>query len=208
MQLALFLAGVSAWLSVLLLLPETVQPDSQGLSRYLREKGKQLDSWVWVWLNPFQSLWPLKSPNVLEVTLAGTFVLMTDFVLMTPLAHTVLSQIFRTYVPAACDLLGSAGLVPVSILLSGLLTQFFDGTPGIVLNLICLFVNGIGIDNVLSPSNAYYVHRQSAEVIATSGAFRSIILAASTACVLPLINLIGVAATDALAAAIAWLGFV
>ncbi|EPQ50676.1 MFS general substrate transporter [Gloeophyllum trabeum ATCC 11539] len=255
MQLALFLAGLSAWISVLLLLPETVQPDSQGLPRYLREKGKEVNSWVWVWLNPFKSLWLLRSPNVLAVTLAGTFVLMTDFVLLTPLAYTVgvryniknEALIGAFFLPAGLgnvigaplggnisdrvvarwrkkrkgewvpeDRLratywGALVLVPVSILLSGLVTQFVDGTPGIVLNLICLFVNGIGIDIVLSPSNAYYVdvlHRQSAEVIAASGAFRSIILAASTACVLPLINRIGVAATDALAAAIAWLGFV
>jgi len=50
--------------------------------------------------------------------------------------------------------------------------EFVDGTPGIVLNLVCLFFNGIGIDTVLSPSSAYYVdvlHKQSAEVMAASG---------------------------------------
>ncbi|KAI0933391.1 hypothetical protein AcV5_005547 [Taiwanofungus camphoratus] len=47
--------------------------------------------------------------------------------------------------------LPAAILVPFSILLSGLTTQFIEGRLGIVLNLFCLFMNGIGVDLVLSP---------------------------------------------------------
>jgi hypothetical protein len=40
---------------------------------------------------------------------------------------------------------GAAILVPLSVLFSGLITQFVGGPVGLVLNLICLFVNGIGV---------------------------------------------------------------
>jgi hypothetical protein len=36
-------------------------------------------------------------------------------------------------------------LVPLSVLCSGLLTQFVDGNIGLFLNLVCLFVNGMGV---------------------------------------------------------------
>ncbi|KZT19170.1 MFS general substrate transporter [Neolentinus lepideus HHB14362 ss-1] len=255
MQLALFSAGLSALLMVVFFLPETIHPDVQGLQRYLREKGRGDKKWVWVWLNPFSSLWILRSPNVMAVTLANTFVLITDFVLLIPLAYTIgvryniknEALIGAFFLPAGlgnvigaplggsisdkvvakwrakrkgewvpedrlrATTIGSLVLVPMSILLSGLITEFVDGTPGIVLNLVCLFFNGIGIDTVLSPSSAYYVdvlHKQSAEVMAASGGFRSVAVALTAAGVLPLINTIGVAATNALSAVLAWLGFV
>jgi hypothetical protein len=40
---------------------------------------------------------------------------------------------------------GATALVPLSILGSGLLTQFVEGRIGLVLNLVCLFVNGLGV---------------------------------------------------------------
>lgn len=42
-------------------------------------------------------------------------------------------------------LLGSATFVPLSVLLSGLLVHFVDGPIGLVLNLVCLFMNGFGV---------------------------------------------------------------
>ena len=36
-------------------------------------------------------------------------------------------------------------LVPLSVLTFGLLTEYVPGTLGLVLNLICLFVNGLGV---------------------------------------------------------------
>lgn len=44
----------------------------------------------------------------------------------------------------AC-LWGAAVFVPMSVLLAGLTTAFVPGTPGIVFNLIWLFMNGIGV---------------------------------------------------------------
>ena len=40
---------------------------------------------------------------------------------------------------------GAGVFVPMSVLLAGLTTAFVPGTPGIVLNLIWLFMNGIGV---------------------------------------------------------------
>lgn len=43
-------------------------------------------------------------------------------------------------------LFGAAVLVPCSILLSGLLTEYVHGTLGLVLNCLCLFMNGLGVN--------------------------------------------------------------
>jgi hypothetical protein len=36
-------------------------------------------------------------------------------------------------------------LVPLSVLISALLTEYVPGTLGLILNLVCLFVNGFGV---------------------------------------------------------------
>lgn len=40
---------------------------------------------------------------------------------------------------------GALVLVPCSILFSGLVTQYVQGTTGLVLNMILLFMNGLGV---------------------------------------------------------------
>ncbi|KAF8162623.1 MFS general substrate transporter [Crassisporium funariophilum] len=68
-------------------------------------------------------------------------------------------------------LAGALILVPLSIFISGFLTEYVSGTLGLTLNLICLFVNGIGVDLVLSPAAAYFVdllHSKSAEAMAAN----------------------------------------
>ncbi|KAI0781543.1 MFS general substrate transporter [Trametes elegans] len=247
-QWALFVMGLFALVPVFLWLPETLDPEK------LRRWGATEEHKKPVFLNPFKSLALLRSPNILVTTLAGTTTLVTDFVLMIPLAYTIGKQynisneaiIGAFFLPAglgniigaplagrlsdrvvvswrakrggkwvpedrlrAC-LWGAGVFVPLSVLLSGLTTQFVPGTPGIVLNLVWLFMNGIGVDVVLSPSSAYYVdilHARSAETMAASGSFRALIIALITAAILPTINALGVAATGALFAGIAWLGF-
>ena len=42
-------------------------------------------------------------------------------------------------------LIGAGVLVPLSILFSGLLTQFVPGKWGLIANMVCLFVNGLGV---------------------------------------------------------------
>ena len=66
------------------------------------------------------------------------------------------------------------------------------------------------VDFVLSPAGAYAVdilHDRSAEVTAASMCFRGLVISASVAFLLPAIDKFGVAATDAIIAVIAWIGF-
>ncbi len=61
--------------------------------------------------------------------------------------------------------------VPLSVLISGLVTHFVEGKVGLILNLFCFFMNGIGVDLVLTPATAYavdVVHERSAEVMAAT----------------------------------------
>ncbi|TFK82583.1 MFS general substrate transporter [Polyporus arcularius HHB13444] len=105
---------------------------------------------------------------------------------------------------------GAGFFTPVSVLLAGITIKYVPGTPGIILNLIWLFMNGIGIDFTLTPLSSYYVdilHSRSAQTMAAAASVRALIIAFTTAGFLPLINKIGVFATDALFAVIAWLGF-
>lgn len=87
-------------------------------------------------------------------------------------------------------LVGAFFFVPLSVLLSGLVTTYVDGVPGLVANLMLLFMNGLGVslvhgvhadsransllfqvDLVLSPSASYTVdilHNRSAEGMAAN----------------------------------------
>ena len=49
---------------------------------------------------------------------------------------------------------GALVLVPVSILVSGLVTEYVRGWPGITLNLVCLFFNGVGVRLQLPPTSS------------------------------------------------------
>ncbi len=44
--------------------------------------------------------------------------------------------------------LGGAVFAPMSILVSGLLTQFWKGNGSFIPNMICLIVNGIGVSRL------------------------------------------------------------
>ena len=49
-------------------------------------------------------------------------------------------------------MLGSLALVPVSVLMSGFISQFVEGSrAAFVLNLLCLFANGLGVSCLLVP---------------------------------------------------------
>ncbi|KLO19712.1 MFS general substrate transporter [Schizopora paradoxa] len=249
MQFALFLSGILALALILLLLPETSHPGTRGIDKE-HESGRYSK---WVWLNPLSGLALLRSPNLMAVTLIGTVVLLTDYVLLIPLAYTIgvrygitnEALIGAFFLPAGVGnllgaplagrlsdrsivywrarrkgewvpedrlrvtMIGAVFLVPLSVLCSGVFTRFVPGTLGIVLNLICLFANGLGVDFVLSPSAAYnvdVVHSRSAEIMAANNGFRGILLAMITTVILPSINSIGVLSTNAICAALAWIG--
>ncbi|OAX37340.1 MFS general substrate transporter [Rhizopogon vinicolor AM-OR11-026] len=105
--------------------------------------------------------------------------------------------------------IGGLCIVPLSITASGLLTAYVGGPMGLSLNLLCLFMNGLGVLFVTSPIGSYNVdvaHSRSAEIIAAYVASRSLILSAATALVIPAIERIGVAWTDIIAAVLALFG--
>jgi len=241
-------AGVMLLL-VLAILPETSDPGSRGVDKMIENGGKS----GWVWLNPLRAIALLRSPNVFLVALAGGLVLLTDYVLLVPIAYTLGARhgitneaiIGAFFIPAGLgNLLGApiAGrisdktvkkwraqrgtwypedrlratisgaliYVPLSVLLFGIFTKYVEGKVGIALCLACLFMNGIGVDFVLSPSAAYNVdilHSRSAEVMAANAAFRGIFISLATSLLLPMIENVGVVVTNSIAAVLAWIGF-
>ncbi|KAG1725929.1 MFS general substrate transporter [Suillus lakei] len=105
--------------------------------------------------------------------------------------------------------IGGLVIVPLSIGASGLITTYVGGPVGLWLNLLCLYMNGMGVDFVFNPVGSYNVdvaHSRSAEATAASTAIQSLILSAATALVIPSIQRIGVAWTDIIAAVLALIG--
>ncbi|KXN82691.1 Quinidine resistance protein 1 [Leucoagaricus sp. SymC.cos] len=91
--------------------------------------------------------------------------------------------------------------LPITVLASGLITKYIPGTRGLVLNLICFFINGMGCDIAFTPCGAYVVdvlHENSAEVTAAVNALRSLTLAIAVAMLLPMINNYGHLFTNAI----------
>ncbi|KAF8916710.1 major facilitator superfamily domain-containing protein [Mucidula mucida] len=215
-QFCLGVAGLLTFLLLFTFLPETSHPESRGIDKYRAKLGDS-NGFKWVWLNPFASIAILRSPNILLVTIAGTFTLVTDFFLLMPIAYTIGVRynitneliIGACFIPTGLErlkaaLFGALVPVPLSILLSGLITQYIPGPLGLTLNLMCFVMNGLGVDLVLTPLCAYVVDIMRER---SANSFRSMLLAAALTLAIPSIKLIGVAATDAIVAVVAWLTF-
>ncbi|KAF8951951.1 major facilitator superfamily domain-containing protein [Flammula alnicola] len=100
--------------------------------------------------------------------------------------------------------------VPIPLLIFGIVNQYVDGTPGLVICLICLFINGMGVEMAFGPCAAYLVdvlHSRSAESIGANNGLRSVLMAAGIAIVLPMINTFGIAITNAACAILVWIAF-
>ncbi|KXN87009.1 hypothetical protein AN958_09355 [Leucoagaricus sp. SymC.cos] len=105
---------------------------------------------------------------------------------------------------------GALFLCPLSALGCGLVTQYIKGYLGLALNLILLFLNGVGIAVVLSPIGSYGVdvlHSRSAEATACNSGFRRFLLSFGIAAIMAMINDYGMLATNTAAALLAWIGF-
>ncbi|KAG1862669.1 major facilitator superfamily domain-containing protein [Suillus subluteus] len=105
--------------------------------------------------------------------------------------------------------IGGLFMVPLSIGASGLITTYIGGSIGLALNILCLYVNGVGVDSVLSPISSYnvdVVHSRSAEAAAAHMASRWLIISAVTVLVIPSIERIGVAWTNIIMAILAVTG--
>ncbi|KAG1749470.1 major facilitator superfamily domain-containing protein [Suillus lakei] len=240
--------GLLEMLLIYLSFPETSHPGTLGIDKLKRRR------WIHItWVNPLGSLWLLRSPNLFAVMLASTLVLITDYILLVPLAYTIGVRygITNEAIIGACFLpnglgnfigaplagrlsdivvrrwrvkrkgvwcpedrlratwIGGLVIVPLSIGASGLITTYVGGPVGLWLNLLCLYMNGMGVDFVFNPVGSYNVdvaHSRSAEATAASTAIQSLILSAATALVIPSIQRIGVAWTDIIAAVLALIG--
>ncbi|KAF8061831.1 major facilitator superfamily domain-containing protein [Lyophyllum atratum] len=247
MQAAIGAVGCVMLICMVLFFPETSHPGKRGIDR-IPEGSRRL-----VFVNPLKPVALWRSPILVAVAFSAFTVLLSNFVLLVPLAYTigVRYNITNTALIGACYLpagigsmigaplagrmsdkvviewrrrrggvwypedrlrgtfIGAFFLVPFSVLCSGLLTQFVPGKVGLILNLICLFFNGLGCDIVLCPIGAYVVdifRDQSAEAIAANVSFRGFAIAISISGLLPLIDVIGVGGTNALSAILAWIG--
>lgn len=101
-------------------------------------------------------------------------------------------------------------VVPTSIIGLGFTIQFWTASGGLALSLVLLFISGVGFLGVFAVCNTYLVdavQTRSAEAIATNNCLRYIASAGASAVVLPLIQKIGIAATNGIAAAFTVLGF-
>jgi len=84
------------------------------------------------------------------------------------------------------------------------------GTTGIVLTLICFFVNGVGINSIFTVTSAYAVdayQSRSAEAIAAINGFRACMVALASTGIIPAEKYIGPMFTNAIAGGLAWIGF-
>ncbi|KAJ3988360.1 MFS general substrate transporter [Lentinula detonsa] len=292
-QLFLGAWGLLAFICIATMYPETSIPGSRGIDKkraeLVAQNVAQGEKWFKiVWINPLKTLSLLRSPNLLAVALAGTFVLLTDYVILTPLSVTLgarygitnqavlgacfipiglgnFSQYLITHSsPLSCfvfifpflhsstkrsaltilvagapvagylsdqilkrkriqrkgewypedrligTVFASATLVPLSVLGFGLVTTYVEGNLGLYLDFLCLFANGVGVDLVLSPSAAYIVdvmHSKSAESMAANNGLRSLLIAILLAALMPMLDNIGLAWTNAVSALLAWIGF-
>ncbi|KAF9009718.1 major facilitator superfamily domain-containing protein [Cyathus striatus] len=253
MQFGLGVCGVFTFIITLLFFPETSHPGARGIEK-LHAAGKRTPRWRPVFLNPFSPLWMLRSPNLFLLSISGFLILLTDFVLLIPLAYTIgvrynitnEALIGACFLPAGlgnmigaplagrisdrivtrwrekrggvwypedrlrATLSGALFFVPMSVLVSGLLTEYVHSKLGLALNLFCLFLNGLGVDIVLSPSAAYNVdlmHSRSAEAMAANNGFRAMIMSVAIAGILPMINTYGVVVTNTIAAILGWIAF-
>ncbi|THV06858.1 MFS general substrate transporter [Dendrothele bispora CBS 962.96] len=102
-------------------------------------------------------------------------------------------------------LIGAGLFVPVSVIGVGVGATWASGIGGFILCLVSLFLNGIGVDLVLSPMSAYIVdilHSRSAESMAANNAFRSFLMSILIAPILPSIETIGVFWTNLISAVV------
>ncbi|KAF8845943.1 MFS general substrate transporter [Paxillus ammoniavirescens] len=229
--------GCVEFIVIYLSLPETSHSHS------VHNKGQAPARPRFLFVNPLTSLRLLRSPNLLLANVVAGIGMVTEFILLVPIAHTLGKQYNITSEAAigACFIPHSVGsflgapmagrlsdvmvqmgrrqregkwvpedrlraiyiggliLAPLSLVGFGFVTTYVEGTLGLVISLILLFINGFGIDFVVNPVNAYtvdLVHSQGAEVMAVGGAFRSIIMATGIALVLPSIQHFGVLTTN------------
>ncbi|XP_006458742.1 hypothetical protein AGABI2DRAFT_200589 [Agaricus bisporus var. bisporus H97] len=100
--------------------------------------------------------------------------------------------------------------LPFPILASALITKYVSGPIGLTLNLVCLFISGIGCDLVMTPGGAYVVdvlQANSAGATAAVNSFRWMLTSFQTAMLLPMINTYGHLVTNSVISLLVVFGF-
>ncbi|KAI5890975.1 MFS general substrate transporter [Schizophyllum commune H4-8] len=257
MQEAIGVAAFATFIFVYFYLSETKHPQTKEIEKErLRAQGAGRKPPSFVFLNPVGPMKLLASPPMLLSTIAGYTALISDFVLLIPIAYTIGKRyhlggneflIGLCFIPMGMgNFIGAplAGkfsdrmvikwrerrngvwypedrlrattpglgyLIPLTLIASGLTTQYIPGPLGLTLNLIWFFFNGIGIDVVLSPVGSYCVdimHEHSAEAVSANQGFRALMCALTIPAIFPLINSIGLIPVYAIFAGVAWIGYV
>jgi len=99
---------------------------------------------------------------------------------------------------------------PLSVLGYGLTTEFIRGKPGVLLNCFWLFLNGLGVANVIGPCKVYGVDifmTRNAEVSAAASALRQVFISGTSGISLSLIKTIGMAQSGTLLAVLCWISY-
>jgi len=99
-------------------------------------------------------------------------------------------------------------IVPLPVIAFGLINEFVNESLGLLSSLLCLFINGIGVEMAFGPCAAYLVdvmHSQSAETLAAHVGLRSGLMALAIASFLPMINTYGIVATNIIFASVVWI---
>ncbi|KAJ6576582.1 MFS general substrate transporter [Mycena vulgaris] len=86
MQFILALSAAIGFVFILVLLPETSHPGTRGVEKLIRDTN---GAKRYAFVNPLKSLWLLRSPNLLAVTIAAWMNLLAEYVLLVPLAYTI-----------------------------------------------------------------------------------------------------------------------
>jgi len=111
------------------------------------------------------------------------------------------------------SLLPYAVYSPLPLILFGLANKYIDGTPGLVICLLCLFASSIGVEMAFGPCAGYLVdamHSRSAESLGANHGLRSVLMAIGIATILPMINTFGIVFTTSAYAVALWIaaGFI
>jgi len=254
-HVVLGLLGLIILTTIYFFFPETIQPGATGIEKMKAAKG--IDSstpFIFKFINPFKSLWLLRSPSLLLTGIIMSASQLSFFVSSVPLPYTlgVRYHITNEALIGACYLpagIGSmigvafvgrvsdhivikwrrkrkgvwypedrlraaivplAAIIPLSLSAFGFVNKYVDGDLGLWLSLVCLFVNGGGVDMTFAICTVYLVdimQSRSSEILAAINIMRSVLGASTVAVILPMIDAYGAAATYLFMTVLIWISY-
>ncbi|KAH8832729.1 MFS general substrate transporter [Flagelloscypha sp. PMI_526] len=222
-QYILGFAGIIGFFAVFLLFPETSHPGSLGKDRAVAA-GKPGVAFV----NPFKALGILKSPNITftKFGISNQVVIGLCFapigfgnIIGAPVAGRISDHFVVRWKERRgfwypedrlrASIVGALFLVPLSTLAIGIIVETIPTPLGLTLVMVGMFINGIGVDLVMTPTGAYcldVLQNRSAEVMAATSAFRALVIGISSSFMVPMVHSIGSGWTNAVFSLVAWFG--